>query len=227
FRSGLAVTTVVAHAVAVGVLIVYAAAGVWLAMRRGETSTWLGAVPAFVLPMVVAGGLGLWYNEMRFGDPFNTGYHFADGEGFSTPLWEGLWGLVVSPYRGLFWFTPLFLASVASLPAFARRHRLEAGATAGMSLAILLLYSLWWMWWAGFAWGPRFLVPLAPFWVLWLAPWAQDTLAVLRGEREPGPNVRWAARLRRLPIHSLALVVLSSVSGMVQLSAVPVNWENL
>lgn len=224
--AGLAVATVTAHAVAVGALIAYAVAGVWLAMRRGGSGAWIGAVPAFVLPLVVAGGLSLWYNEMRFGDPFNTGYHFADGEGFSTPLWVGLWGLVASPYRGLFWFTPLFLASVASLPAFARRHRLEALATAGMSLAILLLYSLWWMWWAGFAWGPRFLVPLTPFWVLWLAPWVQDTLAVLRGEPGSRPNARWTARLRRLPIHSLALIVLSLISGVVQLSAVTVNWVN-
>jgi hypothetical protein len=221
--AAVAVTTVTAHAVAVGVLVAYAAVMAWLDRRRGGApGAWVSGALAFILPLVLAGGLSLWYNEMRFGDPFNTGYHFDSGEGFSTPVWQGLWGLVVSPYRGLFWYTPLFFASVAGLPAFARRHRAEALATGVMSLALLLLYSLWWMWWGGFAWGPRFLVPLAPFWVLWLAPWTSDTLAVLRGMRETG----WRDRLLGLPLHGIVLIVLSVVSWLVQLSAVLVNWVN-
>ncbi|RIK57785.1 MAG: hypothetical protein DCC57_01445 [Chloroflexi bacterium] len=225
--AGLAVTTVTAHALALAVLVAYAVWAVWRGERRmAAPGAWISAVLAFILPLVVAGGLSLWYNEMRFGNPFDTGYHFDSGEGFSTPLWQGLWGLVFSPYRGLFWFTPLFIASVASLPAFARRHRAEALATGAMSLALLLLYSLWWMWWGGFAWGPRFLVPLAPFWVLWLAPWTSDTLAVLRGVRETRREARWQARLRGLPLHSIALIVLSLVSWLVQVSAVVVNWVN-
>lgn len=225
--AGLAVTTVTAHAVAVAVLIGYAVAAWWWGERRGGApGFWAGSALAFALPLVLAGGLVLWYNEMRFGDPFNTGYHFGSGEGFSAPLWQGLWGLVVSPYRGLFWFTPLFLAGVASLPAFARRHRLEAIATGVMSLALLLLYSMWWMWWGGFAWGPRFLVPLAPFWVLWLAPWVRDTLSVLNGVSETSLESRWWARLRALPAHSIILIGLSLVSGLVQLSSVLVNWVN-
>lgn len=233
--AGLAVATVTAHAVAVGVLVAYALAGAWQGHRQGArlgaglgagAGAWMSALLAFVLPLVLAGGLLLWYNEMRFGDPFNTGYHFGEGEGFSTPIWEGLWGLLVSPYRGLFWYTPLFIASVASLPGFARRHRLEAWATIGMSVALLLLYSLWWMWWAGFAWGPRFLVPLTPFWVLWLAPWVSDTQAVLRGMREAESEHSWGRRLRALPLHSMALIALALVSGVVQAAAVMVNWVN-
>lgn len=225
--AGLAVTTVTAHALAVGVLVAYAVLAVWRGERRmAAPGAWVSAMLAFILPLVLAGGLSLWYNEMRFGDPSNTGYHFDSGEGFSTPLWQGLWGLVLSPYRGLFWFTPLFIASVAGLPAFARRHRAEALATGAMSLALLLLYSLWWMWWGGFAWGPRFLVPLAPFWVLWLAPWTSDTLAVLRGVRETRREARWSARLRGLPLHSITLIVLSAISLLVQVSAVVVNWVN-
>ncbi|MCB9149846.1 MAG: hypothetical protein H6641_13910 [Caldilineaceae bacterium] len=81
----------------------------------------------------------------------------------------GLWGLLGSPYRGLFWHTPLFAATLVAFPFFGQRHRLEAFIIALLSVVLIGLYSKWWMWWGGFAWGPRFLVPLAPLWVLPLA----------------------------------------------------------
>ncbi|HXF64467.1 MAG TPA: hypothetical protein VNK95_22745, partial [Caldilineaceae bacterium] len=232
--AGLAVATVAAHGVAVALLVLYGIAGAWRTTSRqganpfsasgARLGGWMGALLGFVLPLVVAGGLLLWYNQMRFGHPFETGYHFDSGEGFSTPLWQGLWGLLASPYRGVFWFTPLFIASVAAWPAFTRRHRLEGVATAAVSLALILLYSLWWMWWAGFAWGPRFLTPLAPFWALWLAPWADQVTAALRGE---GPGLaRRRPRLRALGARGWTLLALAALSFLVQLSAVTVNWVN-
>ena len=116
------------------------------------------------------GCCSLAYNGVRFGNPFDTGYHFESGEGFTTPIWQGFWGLIFSPYRGVFWHTPLFLASLFAYIPFLRRHRSEGIAIGGLSLILVLVYSAWWMWWGGFAWGPRFLVPLTPFWVLLLAP---------------------------------------------------------
>ncbi len=110
------------------------------------------------------------YNLVRFGSPFDTGYHFDSGEGFTTPIWQGLWGLLFSPYRSIFLHTPLFIASMIAFVPFWRRHRSEAAAIAAISLTLILMYSAWWMWWGGYAWGPRFLVPLTPFWVLLLAP---------------------------------------------------------
>ena len=63
--------------------------------------------------MAAAAVILAWYNFSRFGSPFDTGYHFTEGEGFSTRVLTGLHGLLLSPYRGVFWFTPLFLASLA------------------------------------------------------------------------------------------------------------------
>jgi hypothetical protein len=88
----------------------------------------------------------------------------------STPFLTGFWGLIFSPYRGVFWHTPLFIASVVAFVPFVRRHRSEALLIALLSGVLVGMYSLWWMWWGGFAWGPRFLVPLTPLWVLVLAP---------------------------------------------------------
>ena len=110
------------------------------------------------------------YNQVRFGSPFDTGYHFESGEGFTTPIWQGFWGLIFSPYRSVFLHTPLFIASLIAFVPFVRRHRSEGGLLPPSASSLVLMYSAWWMWWGGFAWGPRFLVPLTPFWVIVLAP---------------------------------------------------------
>ncbi len=213
--AGVAVATVAAHGILVGLLGLYLAMGLAGPRSGGvriPTRRWLGALAAFGAPVVGALLLLAGYNWIRFGHPLETGYHFEAGEGFTTPFWQGLWGLVFSPYRGFFWHTPLFLASALAFPAFLRRHRGETLLTGGMSAALVGLYSTWWMWWGGFAWGPRFLVPLAPFWVLWLAPWVQGLLA----------EGRWA--LRRGRTWLLAGIALLSLG--VQVLAVSVNYVN-
>ncbi len=238
--AGITLTTVTAHAPLILLLAFYGLGSPWLqgwlAKRNVQQDDvavdrveWGIAAGLFGAPLLVAAGLLLWYNQARFGSVFDTGYHFDAGEGFTSPIWEGLWGLLLSPYRGVFWFTPLFVASVAAWPTFARRHRVEAWVTAAISVVLLLEYSLWWMWWGGFSWGPRFLVPLTPFLVLWLAPWVQELI------RDGGLLIslvpRWITRRRRamrphLAVTSLVLLVLIPISCLVQLSAILVNFVN-
>ena len=168
--ASVAVATVNAHAVLIAVLVVWMVAE-WLRSGRGLSGRYgLTGLAAFAAPLALTGVLLVAYNLARFGSPFDTGYHFESGEGFTTPVWQGLWGLLFSPYRSVFLHTPLFIASVLAFVPFYRRHRSEAIIIAALSAALILLYSAWWMWWGGFAWGPRFLVPLTPFWVLLLAP---------------------------------------------------------
>ncbi len=175
----------------------------------------LVALAAFILPILAAGGLLLLYNWTRFGNPLDTGYHFSTGEGFTTPIWQGLWGLLFSPYRSVFLHTPLLIASVVAFLPFARRHRLEAVVIALLSLVLIGMYSMWWMWWGGYAWGPRFLVPLTPLWVLLLAPPVEAFTLARRADE---------ARTKRfLDYGLLTLIVLSFV---VQLAAVSINFVN-
>lgn len=172
--AAIALTTVTAHALLIAVF-----GGWWLVdwlwrrrldVHAGSVRAWLAAAVAFALPLIVGGALLALYNFVRFGDVFETGYHFDSGEGFSTPFLSGFWGLIFSPYRGVFWHTPLLIASLVAFASFARRHRSEAILIALLSAVLVVMYSLWWMWWGGFAWGPRFLAPLTPLWVLPLAP---------------------------------------------------------
>lgn len=249
--AGVAVATVTAHVLLVALLGIYALGVILFNLQQPdlwqrqpdaeevETTQFTSNVPprparrllhvisgllAFALPLVAAGLFLLWYNLARFGDLWTTGYHFESGEGFTTPLLQGLWGLLLSPYRGVFWHTPLLLLAAISWRSFIRRHPGEGWLITLLALTLVLLYSRWWMWWGGFAWGPRFLVPLTPFGVLLLAP-----MVASGGFYIPVVHPPWRRRPRfrlpRLTPKGWLFLSLTLLSLVVQLLAVTVNYE--
>ena len=162
--------------------------------RLSDLQIVLRALAAYLVPLAGAVALLACYNWVRFGHLLRTGYHFQAGEGFNGSLVQGLWGLLFSPYRGLFWYTPLAIASLLSWPRFIARHKEEGWLLVAVSGALVLLFARWWMWWGGFAWGPRFLVPLTPFLVIVLAP------VLERGLRSIGSVAAQGAEATPAPI---------------------------
>jgi hypothetical protein len=83
-------------------------------------------------------------------------------------------GLLVSPSRGLFVFSPVLLAGVAG---GALLWRLKAHEPlrflAGGSLLLLALYSCWGTWWGGSGFGYRLILETVPILIL-LLPFAWD-----------------------------------------------------
>jgi hypothetical protein len=128
----------------------------------------LPPILAFALPLALTALLLGGYNYARYGDVFQTGY--LPQERFSTPWLEGISGLLISPGRGLFLYAPVLLVSLLAIPAFFKRHHLEAALALLVSTFYILLYGRWFFWHAGYAWGPRFLVPIVPFAVILMAP---------------------------------------------------------
>jgi hypothetical protein len=131
---------------------------------------------------VACAALVLWHNAVRFGSPLDTGY---SDEGFTTPLYVGLYGLLFSPGKSIFLYAPVTLLSVPGLVHLWRRHWAEAGLAGGVAMVTLVYYAVWWAWYGGWSWGPRFLVPALPFLVLPLGAllldrvWARWALAPL------------------------------------------------
>jgi hypothetical protein len=115
-------------------------------------------------PIVAALG---WYDWARFGSPFLTGY--ARWEGFSTPVWVGVVGFLFSPGKSIFVYTPLFLLLPFWGPGFIRRFPSFSALLGALVLCHLVLFGAWWVWWGAWAWGPRFIVPILPLLVLFLA----------------------------------------------------------
>lgn len=169
---GLAVATRFANAITLPLFGLLLLAYVWERNRGQEatrdTSPLLSPLSSLLSPLALTALLLGGYNYVRYGDILQTGY--LPQEKFSTPWLEGISGLLVSPGRGLFLYAPILLASLLALPTFARRHRLEAALALLVSVSHVLLYGRWFFWHAGYAWGPRFLVPIVPFAVILMAP---------------------------------------------------------
>ncbi len=91
--------------------------------------------------------------------------------GFTTPLFEGLWGLTLSPAKSVFIFAPVALLLG---PALWQLRRSGSGATLFLTanlMTTLLIAATWTAWEGGWAWGPRLLLPgLVPA-IAALAPW--------------------------------------------------------
>jgi len=104
----------------------------------------------------------LIYNWLAFGNPLEQGYGTKP---FDTSPLSGLYGLLLSPSRGLFVYEPYILFAFATIVLLkpGRDHlelRLLSLTYAWAATAIL--YSTYAEWWGGRVFGPRFLDDLAP-----------------------------------------------------------------
>jgi hypothetical protein len=111
---------------------------------------------AGMLPFVV---ILRGHNALRFGNPLTFGYA---GEGFTTPIWKGVIGLLISPGKGALMYAPPLLLCALLWPRFRRLSPALADCIALAWVSALIFYGSWWAWDGGWCWGPRFLVPLLP-----------------------------------------------------------------
>jgi len=168
---GLAVLVKPANAIYLPVMAAYlawtvGAAGGWPGTRAAGRGI-AGRLACWCLGLLPGVALTLGYNLLRYGSPVAFGYQ---GEGFTTPLLVGLYGLLVSPGKGLIFFAPPVLLAPLGLAAFWRsgrpRLRAEAVCIAVQAGIVLVFYAGWWSWSGNIAWGPRLILPLVPL-LLW------------------------------------------------------------
>jgi hypothetical protein len=138
----------------------------------GQRARWMAAGAAVPIGLVLA------YNVAIVGN-FMGGYGIPDRRGFfDHGLLTGVAGLLFSPTRGLFVFSPFLLLVPAAL-----RHGLRDRGIRPLTLAVgvgALAQVLFYAkadWRAGFSWGPRWLTDLLPL-LVWMLP---PGLAALRG----------------------------------------------
>jgi hypothetical protein len=124
-------------------------------------------VALYGLPILLAGLSLLYFNYSRFGSFTETGY--SNEMSFSWP-WVGSYGLLFSPGRGLFIYSPLMILLFFGLrPAWRRLPRPYFGLIAVLCLSYWLFYGSWFAWGGTWGWGPRFIVPLLPLLMLFVA----------------------------------------------------------
>jgi hypothetical protein len=176
-----AVVTNYSAAIPLAALAAYLAAG-----GRARVAAWaaLGALPPLL-------GLAL-YHHSAFGTvwtiPNLRQYEmFVDRDRFlglfALPSPEALWRLLVSPYRGLFFTSPVLVLAFYGLVHMARKGaRREAAFVAAAFAGLWLMNGAFNGWEGGFTIGPRYLIPAIPFLCLALVPvfqaWPRPTAAL-------------------------------------------------
>jgi hypothetical protein len=144
-----------------GLMLTYVFWGSWV-RRKNLQEAWRVTLEG-VLILGAGVLLFLGYNYLRYGEWFNFGY---PGEGFTSNLVIGLYGLMFSFGHGLIIFAPITVFCVAFF-AF-KNHEMEPlhrylFTTSFISfVCYLIVYAKWSSWHGGWGWGPRFLLPFVP-----------------------------------------------------------------
>jgi hypothetical protein len=172
---------------------------IWImAESEWKWRRWLEQGLLAALPVFAAIALTLYYNDVRFGNPLDSGYlRDATVEEGSFPA--GLAGLLFSPGGSLFVYSPVLIAGCAALASLGRRDRRTAWLFAGNALVLMVFYASFAHWDADRSYGPRYLLPAIPFLVLPLAHW----FTLEKGSSK-----------RRLLSAAVALSVLVQVPGV-------------
>jgi hypothetical protein len=111
----------------------------------------------------------VWGNWLRrdwlagSGNSWITGYNSDHevGSGALIPIYEGLYGILLSPGKGVVFFSPLLLLYVPSLTETLARPRAKALARWSIALfaAQALFLANFWIWSSDDAWGIRYMIP--------------------------------------------------------------------
>jgi hypothetical protein len=118
--------------------------------------------------------LNLWYNYYRFGSIFETAYQsIATRTGidffFGTPLLTGLSGFLISPGKGFFYYSPVAIFFFFGIKSFFKKHLELAICFILIILSYLLFLSKNIYWHGDWAWGPRYLLVITPFFIIPIA----------------------------------------------------------
>ncbi|WP_298490018.1 hypothetical protein [uncultured Chloroflexus sp.] len=136
----------------------------------GALTLWIiGTIPGLLLFM--------WYNLARFDTPLASGYA-SEAYTFTTPLQEGLIGLLFSSGKSVFLFAPpILLALPGGIALWRRGERTVVLFMLGLFGSHVVLYACWGQWPGGGVWGPRFLLPVvAPLVVLGAGVFLREAL---------------------------------------------------
>ena len=156
--------------------------------------------------------LTLWYDNYRFGSLFETGATLlSKSTGIKlfegTSFLNGLSGLLVSPGKGFFYYSPVAILFLFTIKDFLRKHHGIGIAFVVIILSYIIFFSKYLFWHGDWAWGPRYLLVITPFLMLPLC--------------ELFDSSQWIKKpLLRSIVYALFIISLA-----VQISAVSVDFN--
>lgn len=127
----------------------------------------------FLIPIVLELGLLGLYNWIAFGSPFIFSYMistFVDTQKFDHPIMTGVYELLISNWRGLFFYNPIFLLSILGFFLLQKDYKKESFLFLFPFLIYLFFFASYRYLSGGLSYGPRHLVSVFPFLGFFLAP---------------------------------------------------------
>lgn len=174
------------------VLAVGFAAALW--QVRPRAVGWMAAAAA--VPVLLLA----FYQWRVFGSPLTTGYGAEASRGWTTPLWVGVPGLLISPGRGLLLHAPVLVLSVLALVRAGRGGSPRWFAPLGIALAAFVcVMGHWHSWWGGSSAGNRML---------------SDGLPILGVSMACGLREIWRRRPFRAPVLALAVISVATAAAL-------------
>jgi hypothetical protein len=164
--------------------------------RFAATARGVGAFGVGLLLVLV--GIA-FYNFSRFGNFLSTGYGNVP---FDLFKYGGIAGLLISPGKSVFLYSPTAILAIPGIVAMSRRFVKEAVLILLVCSSQLLLYGSFVYWHGDAAWGPRYLVPITGLLVL---PVGSLVLAAR------GP---WRRRVQIILAVTIALGILVQIGGV-------------
>lgn len=130
-------------------------------LTQGNARQRIGRLGAFLLGSLAPLALLGWYNHHYFGSMWRTGFGNQAVGRIQWP-WRGIIGMLFSPAKGLFLFSPLLLVGLGALAGPLRKTFQVRVAFAAL-LVQLLFWGSYRDWWGGWSYGPRYLSEVLPF----------------------------------------------------------------
>ena len=119
------------------------------------------------LIILAIGAFLAWFNYIRFGSIFNFGYA---SERFGGPFFENLRGVLFSPGRSPFVYSPILLVAIPGAWLLYKKERTLALLCLWIIVAYLVTVARVFNWAGGTSWGSRLLTPTVPLFGVLLAP---------------------------------------------------------
>lgn len=193
------------------ILIVPMVRFLWVKFRKEKMWNFLKALLLFVFCLVPFCIFYLYYNHLRFGSLLERGYGkiCLGTYGSEIPLTnsylKSLFGIILSPGKGLLFYSPILLLGIVSFRFFYKKDKLVANLFLMTILLYICFYAIFYFWHGSMCWGPRYLLPIVP---LLLIP-----IGLLMETK----------KYRR--IVTVFVVILSIIGFIIQFPAVVTNYK--
>ena len=128
-------------------------------------------ITIFSVTLLPSVGFIAWYNCYRFGSVFETGYQLVAARTridffTGTPILTGLCGLLISPGKGILYYSPVVVFFLFGFCSFSKKNPILAIIFLYIILSTLLFISKNVYWHGDWAWGPRFVFAIIPFLII-------------------------------------------------------------